>query len=402
MKVIQINCVSMHGSTGRLVTQISNYLTSKGVESLIAHGVPGNKNPNEYLINSALDAHLHSFISRKFCRQGLASSWPTYRLIQYIKKYDPDIIHLHNLHGHYLNYKILFRYLQTSRAKVVWTFHDCWAMTGKCAHFSKIGCDLWASEEGCHDCRQLSTYPDSTRDRSAKNYAEKKKLFSSIPNMTIVTVSEWLKSISKRSFLKSIPAICIHNGIDTGIFYPRKSNILKKYGISGKRVVLGVSNIWNGQKGEEQFVQLAQILPSDYVILLVGRNSDQVAAQSNRMFGIGQTESQEELAELYSAADVFISMSVEESFSLVPIEAMACGTPIIVFNSTGLPEAVKEGCGFVVAPGDVPAMGDCILRIANSNEDYEKNCVSHVNSGFTLPQMCENYYKLYKKILGDE
>ena len=169
MKVLQINCVNKFGSTGRLVTQVGNFLDEKGAENRIAHGIPDVGDKKAFVINSKFDAHFHSFMSRKLCMQGLCSSFATKKLVKYINKYDPDIIHLHNLHGHYLNYNILFRYLKNSRAKVMWTLHDCWAVTGKCSHFTKAACFKWEQDEGCNNCPQLHTYPDSTFDRSAKN-----------------------------------------------------------------------------------------------------------------------------------------------------------------------------------------------------------------------------------------
>lgn len=401
MKVLQINCVHKYGSTGRITAQISSLLDEKHVENAVAHGVP-RVDKKSYVINSKLDSHIHSFLSRKLGRQGLFSHIPTLKLVNYIKKYNPDIVHLHNLHGHYLNYKILFHFLRKSNIKVVWTLHDCWAVTGKCAHFTKVGCYRWESEEGCKNCVQLSTYPDSTYDASESNFALKKRLFSGYPNLTVVTVSEWLLDVVKRSYLETNNALHIHNGIDTEIFKPRQSDIRERLGIDNKKLILGVSNIWNGQKGEKEFIKLSKIMPEDYVIVLVGKNSDIVAEKSERIISVAQTKNQIELAELYSAADVFVSTSIEDSCPLVVLEALASGTPAVVYNSTGLPENVKDGCGKVVEIGNVREMLNAITDIVNSNEPYSRRCAEMVQSKYTVRHMCENYYNLYKKVLGEE
>ena len=403
MKVLQINCVNKYGSTGRIVSQISDYITSKNVDNMVAYGVPRVDCDNGFVINSKLDAHIHSFLSRKLCRQGLASRMPTKRLIRFIKKYDPDIIHLHNIHGHYLNYKLLFKFLSSSRAKIVWTLHDCWSMTGKCAHFTKVGCYKWASEEGCNNCPQLNTYPDSTRDRSQKNFRDKKNSFTSVKNLTIATVSNWLKSVCQRSYLKDSNIVCIHNGVNTDVFKPvMDTDIKEKYGLQGYKIVIGVSNIWNGEKGEDQFVELSKLLPENYRVVLVGRGSDNVAQRSNKIIGIPQTNSQRELAELYSMADAFVSSSIEESFSLVKFEAMACGTPAIVYNSTSLPEAMADGCGYLVDVGDVKKMAEYAQYCAENKEQFSEKCVSVVRSNYTIEHMCDRYYNLYLELNGEK
>ena len=401
MKVLQINCVNKHGSTGRIVAQISALLDENGVENKVAHGIP-RVDEDSYVINSKLDAHMHSFLSRKLGKQGLYSHIPTMKLIRFIRKYDPDIVHLHNLHGHYLNYKLLFEFLRKTDVKVVWTLHDCWAVTGKCSHFAKAGCYRWESDEGCKECVQLSTYPDSTHDASKSNFALKKKLFSDYPNMTLVTVSEWLLDVVKRSYLKTNNALHIHNGIDTDIFRPRESDVRERLGVDGKKMILGVSNIWNGQKGEKEFIKLSEMMPCDYVIVLVGKNSERVAQKSDRIISVPQTKNQTELCELYSAADVFVSTSIEESCSLVVIEALASGTPAVVYNSTGIPENVRDGCGRVVEIGNIEQMLEAIIDIVNSSQPYGEKCVNTVQSKYTVRHMCEGYYDLYRKVLGEE
>lgn len=400
MKVLLINCVYKNGSTGRLVNQISNFLSEKGVDNFVAYGIPKIKGiKNGFVINNIIDAHIHSFFSRKLCLQGLCSSIPTLRLVSFIKKYNPDIIHLHNLHGHYLNYKILFKYLSKSNVRVVWTIHDCWPMTGKCAHFTIAKCEKWSTDEGCFDCCQLNTYPDSKFDRSKKNYLLKKQLFTSLPDLHIVTVSEWMKSICQRSYLRDFDIRCIHNGINTNIFKPSKQNVFSDSRFENKKNVLFVSNIWNGAKGEEIIIKLDESLPDDYNLIVVGKGSESISNDSKRIKAIPQTKSQSELADIYSAADVFVCTSIEESCSLVVLEAMACGTPVICFDSTGIPENVKENCGKIVPVNAFSELLKAIVSISGHKGNYYEACIKNIKDEYTIEHMCKSYYCLYQEIM---
>ena len=399
MKVLQINCVYVNGSTGRLCSQINAYLEKHGEEAYVAHGIPDVAGKNAYVINNSIDAHIHSFLSRKLCLQGKMSFWATYRLVRYIKRLSPDLIHLHNLHGHYLNYEMLFRFLSKSEIPVVWTLHDCWAMTGKCAHFAAAGCEKWKTEEGCRECPQLNTYPDSTYDRSSKNFADKKRAFTSVSNLTIVTVSEWLKTVCEHSFLQDKRIVCIPNGIDTGVFRPTEGNVREKYGLPNKKIVLGVSSIWNGQKGEKHFIRLADMLPEDYQLVLVGKNSQKIAEQNSKIIALPRTENQKELAMIYSMSSVFLILSVEDSGPLVVSEAMACGTPVIGFASTGITELIHPGMGYVCEVNDVEAVRKRILDICSEGKDYKSACVHHVQESHSIESMTECYYRLYCEIL---
>jgi glycosyltransferase involved in cell wall biosynthesis len=400
VKVLFINCVYKHGSTGRIVNQISDYLTKNGVDNYVAYGIPKIEGvSNGFLINNSIDAHIHSFLSRKLCLQGQCSTLPTLRLISFIKKYNPDIIHLHNLHGHYLNFKLLFKYLSKSHHKVVWTFHDCWPMTGKCAHFTVAKCDKWSSKEGCHNCIQLNTYPDSEKDRSHKNFELKKQLFTCLPDLHIVTVSEWLKSICKRSYFRDFDIRCIHNGINTGIFKPSNQNVFNDNKLENKKIILFVSNIWNGVKGEEIIMKLDEFLPDDYSLVVVGKGSESINNNSKRIITISHTKSQHELAEIYSSADVFVCTSIEESCSLVVLEAQACGTPAIVFDSTGIPENVKENCGKIIPVGEFSDLLDAIVTTSNHKNQYSESCIKNINREYTIEHMCESYFHLYQEIM---
>lgn len=283
-------------------------------------------------------------------RQGLGSYFVTRKMVNRLREEKPDIIHMHNLHGYYLNYPVLFKYLREEfKGKIIWTFHDCWPVTGHCPHFVIAKCNKWKKQ--CEHCSNRGVYPISWfLDSSKYNYALKKELFSGFKNMVITTPSEWMKNIIEQSFLKETRIEVVSNGIDLSIFYPRKKyDSIQKYNISqNKKMILGVASIWEERKGLGTFFNLAKELDENYVIVLVGLNKQQVNKMLPNMLGIERTENKEELAELYSKADVFLNPSEEESFSLVTIEAMACGTPVVALDSSAVKELISDKNGIVL------------------------------------------------------
>ncbi|MEE0079813.1 MAG: glycosyltransferase [Holdemanella sp.] len=400
MKVLQINSVCGKGSTGRIAVQISDYLNQHDVENYIAYGFGKSDRPNTFCFGNSLDAHLHSFMSRKLGWQGKMSHIPTWHLIQYMERINPDIVHLHNIHGHYLNYKMLFQYLKKKNCQVVWTFHDCWPVTGKCAHFTEVKCEKWKT--GCFECPQLDRYPDSERDRSRKSYLEKKVAFTSIPNLHIVTVSNWLKSVAEASFLSNADIRCIYNGVDTERFSFHKSSIREQYQLQGKFILLSVASVWNKGKGLDQFIALSKKLQEDEIIVLIGVTPDQQKCLPENVIGIPAVSDQTVLAQWYSVADVYINFSIEETFGLVVAESIACGTPAIVMNSTACPEVVDADTGFVVEPLDIDAVQDTIEMIkTKGKETYSPKCKERIQQLFSLELMQRSYYELYKKLGGE-
>lgn len=394
MKVLQINSVCGKGSTGRIAVQISDYLNQHDVENYIAYGFGKSDRPNTFCFGNSLDAHLHSFLSRKLGWQGKMSHIPTWYLIQYMECINPDIVHLHNIHGHYLNYKMLFQYLKKKNCQVVWTFHDCWPVTGKCAHFTEVKCEKWKT--GCFECPQLDRYPDSERDRSRKSYQEKKAAFTSIPNLHIVTVSNWLKSVAEASFLRKADIRCIYNGVDTERFSFHKSSIREQYQLQGKFIILSVASVWNKGKGLDQFVTLSKKLREDEIIVLIGITLDQQKCLPENIIGIPPVNDQTMLAQWYSVADVYINFSIEETFGLVVAEAMACGTPAIVMNSTACPEVVDTDTGFVVDPMDFEAVLLDITQIRNKGKEvYSLRCRERIQNQFSVLKMQGMYWNTY-------
>lgn len=392
MKILQINSVCGSGSTGKIAVEISDYLDSLNIENYIAYGIGNSNRHNTYKIGNRIDNHLHSFMSRKFCLQGYGSIFSTIKFIKYIKRINPDIIHLHNIHGHYLNFPILFNYLKKSNVNVVWTFHDCWPFTGKCAHFTKAKCYKWKTH--CQNCKQLNTYPDSIRDRTFKNFNDKKEYFTSIDKFHIVTVSNWLKETVENSFFKGKNIKCIYNGIDTNVFKPVQSTLRKKLGIENKFVILGVASVWNSGKGLNEFIELSKKIDDDSVIILIGLSDEQIEDLPKNMIGISRTENIEELVKFYTLADVFINLSIEETFGLVVAEALACGTPAIVYDSTACPEVVelKESC--IVKSHNI----DELTKKINFFKIMNEKLVIKLNKKFNLNEMLSHYVDLYNHI----
>lgn len=399
MKILQINSVCGTGSTGRIAVQISDYLNHHNVENYIAYGFGKSDRPNTFCFGNSLDAHLHSFLSRKLGWQGKMSHIPTWRLIQYMEQIKPDIVHLHNIHGHYLNYKMLFRYLKKINCEVVWTFHDCWPITGKCVHFTEVKCEKWKT--GCFDCPQLERYPDSERDRSRKNYLEKKAAFTSLSKLHIVTVSNWLKAVAEASFLGKKDIRCIYNGVDTELFSYRESKLRERYHLQGKFIILSVASVWNRGKGLDQFLALTGLLQDDEVVVLIGLSSEQQEGLPDKIIGIPKLSDQNALTEWYSTADVYINFSTEETFGLVVAEAMVCGTPAIVMNSTACPEVLDADTGYVVEPSDIEEVRIAIGRIkSRGKETYFLKCQKRIQQSFNIELMQKKYFELYQELGG--
>lgn len=340
MKVIQINSVCGVGSTGRIALDIHNSLIEQGHESSIAYGREPARGCDEAIrIGSDLDVYIHGFYTRVFDKHGLASKKATEKLIRTIEEIQPDIVHLHNIHGYYLNYEIFFKFLKVSGLPVVWTLHDCWPFTGHCAYFTFVGCNRW--QKGCYACPQKQNYPGSFfLDNSRENYERKKKAFTGIKNLTIVTPSQWLANLVKESFLREYEIAIVPNGIDTTVFRPEKSDFKEKYNIENKFIILGVASVWNKRKGLEHFVELAGMLQHDEVIVLVGLTQKQISRLPGNIIGISSTNNVQELVEIYSAADVFLNPTLEDNYPTVNLEAQACGTYTITFDSGGAKETI--------------------------------------------------------------
>lgn len=386
MKVLMINSVAGIRSTGRICTDLAEVLESEGHECKIAYGresVPEKYSRFAVRIGTPFGTKLHGLKSRLFDASGFGSRRATKRFIKWVKEYNPDIIHLHNLHGYYINIKILFDYLKTSGKKVVWTLHDCWAFTGHCAHFVTSGCERWRTE--CFNCPKKRAYPSSLVDKSKRNYSFKKNLFTGLDNLTVVTPSRWLEGLVKESFLGEYRTQVINNGIDLSVFKPTESDFKEKNGISDKKIVLGVASAWGKNKGLDDFKSLSGILSDEYKIVLVGLTEEQIAQMPEKILSIKRTNSTRELAEIYTAADVFVNPTYSDTYPTVNLEAQACGTPVITYRTGG---SVESACdNGIVEQGDIEGIKRKICsETIRCREDLD----------LSLGKMIEQYLDIYK------
>lgn len=395
MKVLMINSVCGIRSTGRICTDLAEVLEREGHECKIAYGrevVPVKYQKYAVRIGSELGVKLHAGLSRIFDDAGFHSWFATKKFIRWIEKYDPDVIHLHNLHGYYLHIGLLFRYLKTCNKKIIWTLHDCWAFTGHCSHFTYVGCKKWKT--GCFHCIQKDRYPKSIFfDRSKKNYCLKRQLFTGIPNMTVVTPSDWLAGLVKQSFLKEYPIHTINNGIDLTVFKPTSGNFREKYHLLDKKVILGVASGWGERKGFYDFIKLAKLLDDDYRIVLVGVNEEQIKVLPKNIIGIKRTNNTNELAEIYTAADLFLNLSVEETMGLVTVESLACGTLALVYKKTALSEFVDCNTIFGMDNLDLCLVVDLINKYSGKASKFE-SCLNRAKC-FNKTNKFMEYISLY-------
>jgi len=402
-KLLQINITANWGSHGKIAESLGVMAISHGWESHIAFGRWYNKSLSHlYHIGSMTDEYIHGIISRLADNHGLMSTGPTKKLIEYIRQVNPDIIHIHNIHGYYLNYPLLFRYLSECGKPVVWTLHDCWPFTGHCAHYMFAGCEKWKTE--CGNCQLLSNYPASIfLDRSKRNFQKKKQSFLSVKDLTLVPVSHWLEAQLSQSFLQSKPIHMIHNGIDTERFSHQEQSIdfYKKYGLElSGNIILGVASNWY-RKGLDDFIAIRHLLPQSYQIILVGLNKKERKALPQNIIGIERTENVDELVALYSVANVFFNPTWEDNFPTTNLEAMACGTPVITYDTGGSPEAIDLHTGIVIERGNLNAATAAIVHVCNSGKNhYMTACRNKVTNEFTNQKMLANYMNLYDTVLS--
>lgn len=400
-KLIQINTVNNSGSTGRIAEEICQTAIDEGSSCYIAYGRNERPSASKLIrIGNDMDVKLHGLQTRIFDRHGLGSRKATSDFIQQIEKIKPDIIHLHNIHGYYINIEILFHYLKKINIPVVWTFHDCWPITGHCTHFMFVECDKWKTQ--CYKCPQKTRYPASYFiDRSKKNYILKKELFNSLSNLTLVPVSQWLSDILKESFLQKYPIKVINNGINTEVFKPSINTDFRfKYGFEKKFILLGVASIWDERKGLKDFIELSKLLNSDYQIVLVGLTKKQIEQLPENILGIERTESVEALAEIYASSDVFINPTYEDNFPTTNLESLACGTPVITYNTGGSPEAIDEYTGIVVEQGNINKLIEAIKQIQQYGKQYySEACVCRANRLYKKEDRYREYLELYEEKL---
>lgn len=404
MRVLQINSVCGYGSTGRIALDLYSMWERVGHECCIAYGRgDAPQGIHTLKIGHKRDFYMHVLYNRVADRHGFASHKATKQLIREIEIYNPDVIHLHNIHGYYLNIKVLFEYLKRTDKKIIWTLHDCWSFTGHCAHFDHIRCERWKEE--CFSCPQKNAYPRSAiLDASRKNFIKKKSIFSGVENLTIVTPSYWLANLVKQSFLKDYPVKIIHNGIDLDVFrligqeerWDFRKRLEGEYRISvDKKIVLGVASVWTKEKGFDDFCKMARITDESIQYILVGINDKQKKVLPKNITGIGRTKNLQEMAFFYNCADVFLNPTYIDTYPTVNLEAIACGTPVITYNTCGSPESVEQGLGEVVERGDYIGMLERMM-------DFIKRKSRILNVVERKKMSKEEYCLSYKKLVEGE
>lgn len=403
MKVLQINAVNKIGSTGRNCYEISNFLIEKGDICVTACSRGNNVyDKNEFIIGNKLDTKIHGLLSRISGMQGYFSIKATKKLLDYMDKFNPDVVLLGNLHGNYINLPMLLKYLSKKDIITVVVLHDCWFYTGKCCHYTIDKCYKWL--EKCGNCPSLKKYNKSWfLDRTEKMLNDKKNLFNAIPKLAVVGVSNWITKEAKKApvFKNAKEIIRIYNWIDSEKFYPRNiENLKEKLGLKDYKILLCVASNWNKEKGIENIIELSFKLSNTERIIIVGNISDEYKKKLNKNVILVPTiESLDILAEYYSIADVFVQPSLEETFGKVGAEALACGTPVICFDSTANPELIGKGCGAVVKDIDINEFYQEIKNILKKGKDfYTKNCIEFANKNFYKDNNIKEYIALINRL----
>ncbi len=399
MKILQINTCNF-GSTGKIMLSIQKTCCDSGHEAFVAYAKSRSnlrgKKLGDILIGSILSRNLHLLLGNITGFNGCFSYFSTLNFLRRVKKISPDVIHLHNLHNGYINLPLLFKFIKKHNIRTVWTLHDCWAFTGHCPYFTLAKCDKWKS--GCYGCPIYKEYPASLFDNSKFMYSLKKSWFTGVSDLTIVTPSKWLGDLVKQSFLGEYPVKVINNGIDLSVFKPTESDFRKRYNCEDIFLVLGVAFPWSKRKGIDVFIELSKQLDSKYQIVLVGTDDNIDKQLPQNIISIHRTHNQAELAEIYSACDLFVNPTREENYPTVNMESIACGTPVLTFNTGGSGEIPDNTCGIVVSENTVEAVLEKITEIFDSRPFIKADCLKRAQS-FAAEEKYAEYIKLYRKNL---
>jgi glycosyltransferase involved in cell wall biosynthesis len=403
LKVLHINTALVTDAPGRIAEEIGKVLISNGHESYIGYGRYTRAIVSKPIkIGSSPDQILHVLKTRLFDTHGFGSTNATEKFIDDIRRIDPDIIHLHNLHGYFLNVEVLFRYLKTAGKPIVWTLHDCWPFTGHCSHYDYVGCDRWKTK--CYSCPNKKAYPTSWLfDNSTRNYFRKKELFTGLESMRIVAPSEWLADQVKESFLKDYPVEVLSNGVNLEVFKPidKSDSIRNKYGLKGKRLILGVASFWGRHKGLDDFIRLSSLMSGNIVIVLIGLNKKQQEGLPANIIGLSRTENVDELAAFYSAADVFVNPTYVDTFPTTNLEALACGTPVITYNTGGSPESLDQETGRVVEKGDLTGLSEAVKSVLDQGKNhFSEKCLARAQLLYNKEANYLKYLDLYRRMLA--
>ena len=399
--LLQINVDANNGSNGSIARDIGTMALARGWNSYIAYGRRHIPCDSQLIrVGNDLDVKFHGLMTRLFDRHGLASVITTKLFLRKVDKIKPDIVHLHNIHGYFINYKLLFEYIIKHNIPVVWTFHDCWPFTGHCGYFESYACSRWKS--GCYDCPAVHGYPSSLFfDRSKQAFLLKKELFTLPKTLHVATVSKWLKGLVEESFFSKYPVHVVYDGIDTNSYIYRNSNLREMYGLEEKFVLLSAAANWTKAKGWDDYIKLSKMLPDDCIIMLVGVTEEQKRNLPPQIIAVPRQEGKDKLAEYYSMADILLNLSYQETFGMTTAEAMACGTPGISYNRTACPELLTPETGIVVEAGDMRQILEAIAIIKkNGKAHYSKACRQRVLDNFNFKEVNKQYFDIYEKILN--
>lgn len=389
MRIVQINS-SLNGSTGMIARDISDYLDSKSIDNRLYY-TQGSSNISKYInYSSHKEIKLNALKSRILGNYGFNSNHSTKRLIKELEEINPDIVHIHNIHGHDVNLETLVQYLNEKNKKIIWTMHDCWLYTGYCPYYTYARCDKWIKE--CHDCMLRKRY-SWFRDLSKENYDRKKKILENKSNITFVTPSNWLASDAKKSFLKDNKIVVIPNGIDLNLFKPVETNLKKKLGLEDKKIILSIAMNVSERKGYNDILEVAKILDDEYKIVMVGLPKDIISTLPSNIVGFERTESKEQLIEFYNIASCFLNPTHEDNYPTVNIEAISCGTPVVAYHVGGASEVITEGTGISVKENDIEGLKNAINIICN--KDYKESCREYALTYTSKEMMLERYFELY-------
>lgn len=395
MKVLQINTVVNSGSTGRIAEDIGKTLIDSGYESCIAYGRGDRPSASKlFKIGNSKDIYAHYFKTLLFDQHGLGSKKSTLKLLEHIRRINPDLIHLHNIHGYYINYQLLFEFLNKTKIKLVWTLHDSWSYTGHCSFYESVNCEKWKIE--CSNCPKTKMYPKSIYlDNSKSNFNLKKNLFSK-SNAVIVTPSKWLAKEVSGSFLKNLSCRVINNGLNLEVF---KSSFFNFKPVNKKKVVLGVASIWDERKGLKDFIKLSNLIKQEFIVVLIGLNDKQIKSLPNHIKGIKRTENIDELVSWYQNAFVFFNPTYQDNFPTTNIEALACGTPVITYETGGSPEAVDSKTGFVLLKGAYNLVPEILKEIDGNYHNYSLFARQRAEKLFNKNDRYQDYINLYQDLI---
>lgn len=381
-KIAILNSVYNLGSTGRICFDLSNELIDSGFEVKVFYGRNNQNLPHSFYFGTKLDNYWHGFMTRLTGKHGLYSKSRTKMLLKELNKFNADMFVLNNLHGYYINYKILFDYLSKQNKPVIWIFHDCWPFTGHCAHFSYYGCQKWKTD--CKSCPYRFTYPASFfACNSQKNFSAKKESFLKVEKLSIVCPSLWLADLVKQSFFSGKEVKVINNGINEKIFQKKKiTQFRKKYGLEDKKLILCVSYVFNKRKGLSDIIEISKRLNDSERIVVVGKIKNGKIPQN--IIHIERTDNVDELVDIYSSCDVLFNPTYEDNYPTVNLEAVSCSLPVVCYRTGGAPESVDSR--YVVEQGDINMAYELMHSIFSNPSAYVFKKDLQLSMNYTFKQ----------------